>query len=95
MQESQEMQVRPLGQENSLDREAWWATVHRAESDTTEHALNAAQFSVYVQGPFGCSVELALSRDETGNRLMKEEAVKTEPSARDSVYERIQGPAFS
>ena len=40
-------------------------------------------------------MELALSRDETGSRLMKEEAVKTEPSVGDSVYERIQGPAFS
>ena len=42
------MQVPPLGQENSLDRGAWWATVHRAQSQTQLSMLSTQHNLVYM-----------------------------------------------
>jgi len=42
------MQIPPLGQENSLDRGAWWATVHRAQSQTQLSMLSMQHNLVYM-----------------------------------------------
>ena len=45
------------GLENSMDRGAWWATVHEVskKSNTTEQLNNKSQCRVYVLGVCLCS----------------------------------------